>query len=415
MKKKTVYILILLTFLVMAVQFGVDYYRATFVSHERENILYEKPSLAPAAESAVVEEEKAISILISGDNLIHQNVLNEANIHAGGLGNPEDYGKGFDFKPLYAPWQELISQTDYAICNQASLVGANDAPQALSGYPLFNSPSALGNDLISLGFDGFNGGNNHLLDMGKNGLSASLSYWKSTEADVFGLYESQQDFQNMNQKIITVDGVKLAVLSYTAMTNCDGSKDGRIPYFTVNGTAVKKAMLEAQIKECKSLADAVFVLINWGNSEAFEPSDWQKNTAQFLADAGADVIVGTGPKVIQPIEWISAAQGNRKTLCAYSLGNFMCTMQYMQNLFGGVLCFEVDPNREECIINPVFIPNVIHYDSQVSQIQCFPLSDYTEEKFQNHGSNLLYGFGEYAWYRNILRETISSDFLPPTI
>jgi len=92
-------------------------------------------------------------------------------------------------------------------------------------------------------------------------------------------------------------------------------------------------------------------------------------------DAGADIIIGTGPKVIQKMEWIQSDADDHEAFCAYSLGNSMGTMEYMDNLFGGVLTFEIASENEDFVLtNILFTPTVIHYDKDFSNIALIPLS-----------------------------------------
>ena len=158
---------------------------------------------------------------------------------------------------------------------------------------------------------------------------------------------------------------------------------------------------------------AVIVLVNWGNSTSFAVSDFQVQAAQTFCDAGADVIVGTGPKVIQKMQWLSSDSHANQTLCAYSLGNTMGTMEYMDNLFGGILSFEVDKvGIDTNITNVLFTPTVIHYDQNYAGVTLYPLMNYTNELFLCHGSNINFGFGEYSWYQETLKKYIPSEFLP---
>ncbi|MBR2634010.1 MAG: CapA family protein [Clostridia bacterium] len=376
---------------------------------ERESV----PTEVPATENA---ESGRVRFFIGGDNLIHENVLNEANRLAGGSGSRSGYGSGFSFQPLYGDLADTIRTADLAVCNQASLVGGNDAPGALAGYPLFNSPSSLAEDLLALGFDAVNIGNNHLLDLGDHGLKQSLSVWKEKDVILLGGYESADEMRAVANKIHRVNGIKIAMLSYTATTNGLKSKENApIPYYGDGGGGVSQDVLD-QIGQCRRNADLVLVFVNWGNTESFEVGEEQKEAARRFAEAGADVILGTGPKVIQKIERILSADQERETLCVYSLGNFMGTMQYLDNLFGGALLFEAKKTEEGCRIeNVLFQPLVIHYDERISSLGVYTLQNYPESLFSRHGSNLLYGKGRYSRYFEILQSLIPREFLPVSL
>lgn len=424
MKKRTAIIAIILLCFIMAAIIAIDYYRSIYVSSANaedngdELFAEEKEG---AVSDVFLQEETAVSgngacsakLCFFGDNLIHENVLNYANLQVGAGGSEADYSKGFDFKPLYKNIVPLIESADFSVCNQASLVAANDAPNALSGYPLFNSPSVLGDDLISLGIDGINIGNNHLLDMGIGGLEKSVSFWRTKDVALFGGYLNEKEKTAVENKIVDVNGIKIAFLSYTANTNGLYSENGTsIPYFTLRGTEILRGMLEDEVSACKKVSDLVVVMINWENSAGFDVTEFQKKTAEILSNAGADVIVGSGPKTIQPIEWLTNKDNGGKTLCAYSLGNFMGTMQYTENLLGGALSFEIQKDNGEIRIeNVMFHPTVIHYNESFTEISVFPLEDYTPEQFSQHGSNLLYGDTPFETLKDTVKKCISSEFL----
>ena len=182
MKKKNIYFAMLLCLILVLAIFLMDYFRfvSSYPPSESEasaggdeKLFVESGEKAPV----IVEDASGrAKICVFGDNLIHENVLNEANRSNGGTGTREGFSMGFDFKPIYKNVASIIEEADFSICNQASLVGANDAPNSLSGYPLFNTPSSLGKDLVTLGFDGVNIANNHLLDMGASGLKQSIAW-----------------------------------------------------------------------------------------------------------------------------------------------------------------------------------------------------------------------------------------------
>lgn len=412
MKKIKPYIFIVIAFFFLVILVS-NYYKPVLVSKKQTDSL-ENQNIKEKTEDIT---PKTASFLISGDNLIHENILNEANRKAGGNGERSDYSSGFDFLPLYKSIKNEIQSADFSLCNQASIIGANDAAESLSGYPRFNSPQKLADDLIELGFDGFNFANNHLVDMGEDGLARAIRYWKKKNVAAFGLYENSDEFFDIQNKIVEVNGIRIGFLSYTASTNVlyYGNRCV-IPYYTVNNTAIQKERIKSQIQALKPEVDLLIVLVNWGNGEGFEPSDHQIEAAKCFAEFGADLIVGTGPKVIQKVETIQPEGQDRSVICAYSLGNMMGTMEYMQNLLGGVVTFDVykEENGAE-IRNFMFIPTIIHYDLELKNILVYKLSDYTNELHEMHGSNLRKGFGKYEWLFETVENTIPKEYLPATL
>ncbi len=411
MKKKTIVIAIIGCLILSFSMILLDYYRPIFVSRShREKEEYE--SVADEMEPEEIKESR-YRFAVFGDNMIHENVLNFANIQAGGIGKREEYELGFDFLPLYENIKKYVDEADYSVIHQASLVGADSDWRTLSGYPLFHSPKILGDHLMQIGFDAVNIANNHMLDMKEKGYYNSVNYWKGKSIDLVGGYLNQKEYENTEEKIKVFGDLRIAMLSYTATTNgLSASKSCPIPYFTVNDTAILKKQLTEDVIKAKENSDLVFVFINWGNSASFEPDETQKQTARILADAGADLILGTGPKVIQRIEAVSAKDSDHQAICVYSLGNIMGTMQYMENLLGGFVTFDIVKLQGDWEIQSLlFHPTVIHYNEDFTEIGVYPLSDYTQELYMEHGSNKKNGYGSYHWFQNTTQELIPTEYL----
>ena len=358
-------------------------------------------------------EASRIRISVFGNVLLHENVLKQANQALTGT-EEIDYAKGFDFKPMFSEVKDLIESTDLSLINQASLVGANDAPSALCGYPAFNGPSSILDDYAALGFDGVNMATNHALDTGGEGWKNAVSAAKDKSITTFGTYQNKEEIHDIKNKVINLNGIRLSFLSYVTETNMRllVDEDIGIPYGAVKGGALNKKMIREDIAACKECSDIVIVWINWANDASFESSDFQKDTAIFLANAGADVILGNGPKALQKTEWITSDSG-KKTLCSYSLGNSLCTMQYIENLLGGILIFDVEKDESGASIKNVVIePTMIEYDETIRNIKLIRLNTFTEDRFDRHGSNVLYGKGKYSWLTETINKQIEPLFMP---
>ena len=111
---------------------------------------------------------------------------------------------------------------------------------------------------------------------------------------------------------------------------CDvDESNGRIDFETLN----KQVLLD--ISEAKTLADIVIVCPHWGTEYSTTPSSTQEKFAMQMTEAGADIIIGTHPHVVQPVKWIEATNGNR-ALCYYSLGNYVSTQKNGQSMLEGM-------------------------------------------------------------------------------
>lgn len=83
-----------------------------------------------------------------------------------------------------------------------------------------------------------------------------------------------------------------------------------------------------QVRSARQICDILVVSLHWGFEYAVEPSAFQLEWAQKLSDGGVDILWGHHPHVLQPVKWITAAQGNHRMLAMYSLGNLL-TDQWM--------------------------------------------------------------------------------------
>ena len=165
--------------------------------------------------------------------------------------------------------------------------------------------------------------------------------------------------------------------------------------------------------KAKETADVVIVNAHWGNEYTHEPTEAQKALAQKLASWGADVIIGTHPHVIQPVEYIVNDDG-RKTLVAYSLGNFISAQNRGPRMLGGMLNFEVVKNNasgEISIENVKFSGVVTHYGYNFSNVRIYPLSEYTEELASKHGVLSKTTDFSLQYLYDILNKVIDKQFL----
>ena len=244
---------------------------------------------------------QTVSFIACGDNLVHSSVYSDAQTLAAGT------EKEYNFLPMYDNVADIIQNADLAFINQETPFGGSSRP--ISGYPLFNTPEQMGDDLITLGFDIIGLANNHMLDSTAKGYENTIDFWNSKDGvTAIGGYKNKEDFENI--RVIEKNGIKIALLAYTYSTNGLKLPQGSelvIPLYD-------DETIDRQTKKAKSLADVVIVSIHWGVEDQFKPNAEQKRKAKLMADNGVDVIIGHHPHVLQPLEWIDRADGG-KTLC----------------------------------------------------------------------------------------------------
>lgn len=344
--------------------------------------------------------EKRLAFMGCGDNITYVGNVVEARENA------VEGGREHNFKHTYENVLPKVESADIAFINQETVMAGEGYP--ITYYPTFNSPQDLGHDVVEMGYDVVNIATNHMLDMGANALTKTIDFWKSKDCLMIGGYENEEDYNTV--RILEKDGIKIAFLSYNYGTNGipkPASSELVIPY--INDEDIIK-----HIESAKQQADMVFVSMHWGDEGAFKPNSEQQRVAQLIADCGADAIIGHHPHVIQPVEWLTGKDGN-KTLCVYSLGNFVAEQAYDYNMIGGIIEFDIVQKNDEkpYIENPVFTPTMYHFEKNFRNNKVYYLYDYTAELASKHAVTNYYGNSlSYDRLFKYATDTIDAEFLP---
>lgn len=255
----------------------------------------------------MLEEPVEITIRMVGDILLHDPVEKYALQEDG----------SYDFTAIFEPMKEEISQADLAIVNQEVIIGGEK--YGITGYPSFNAPFAVGHALAQAGFDVVCHGTNHALDKGKNALLDCLQFWETEypRMGVLGIHESQEDQDEIY--IYEQNGIKIAILNYTYGTN--GIPLPQDMPYAVDMLAEEKVI--SDIQEAESLADFTIVCPHWGTEYVLEQTKEQERWADIFAQHGVDLVLGTHPHVIEPVEMLVVEETGHEMLVYYSLGNFV--------------------------------------------------------------------------------------------
>jgi len=247
-------------------------------------------------------EEKTykLSMIMAGDALMHGYLNTDAKQSDGTY----NYMKQFRYVKDY------VKDYDLRYWNQETIFGGTDRPY--SGYPRFNTPSALGDNLIDdMGFNIVSTANNHSMDQNTSGVLNSVAYWKTKDILWNGTADSEETRNNFIIK--TKNNITYGLLSYTDHTN--GLPVPADKKYLVNVWNEEQA--KQDIANLRDKVDVLMVAMHWGIEYTHTPVTKQREQAKFLADQGVDIVIGCHPHVIEPIEKI----GN--TVVFYSLGNFI--------------------------------------------------------------------------------------------
>lgn len=335
-----------------------------------------------------------ISIIAVGDNLIHGPIYRQAKARS--------TDGGYDFTFAYQSIEPYLTGYDIKLINQETPLGGEAL--GLSSYPRFNSPTQLGDHLVSIGFNAVSHANNHVLDAGVAGLQNTIQYWQKKQgATMAGVYENQEAANQL--QIFEKDGVKIAFLAYTYGTN--GLQLPSDSPMVIN--YIDRQKIQNDIAKAESLADITMVMMHWGVEYEPQANQEQRELAQLMANCDADIIIGSHPHVIQEVAALPQADGG-KCICYYSLGNFISAQDKPATMLGGMASIRLKyyKKTDELDFTKVeFIPLVTQYNSNFSNLHVVPLAQYTDQMANNHGIANL----SRAYFQQLLSDTVNSKYI----
>lgn len=201
----------------------------------------------------------------------------------------------------------VLQQADLTMANlESPLTSTFGGVYTGSGYNLC-APSAAVWVLKKAGFDLLSIANNHTEDCSAGGEVETAELLQAAGIAAAGVSEEPV--------LLNVRETRIAVIAGEDVSHPLDLEKMRIA-----------------IEKVRKAADLVIVSLHWGNEYQAGPDAHQTEIAQYLADAGADVIWGHHPHVLQRMEWLQSTVSGQRTLVIYSLGNLVSD----QNMNGDV-------------------------------------------------------------------------------
>ena len=279
---------------------------------------------------------RKVNISAVGDIILHDEQIWSAY-------NEEN--KAYDFMNNFKYIKNFIEKSDIAYGTIEGTYAGEEI--GYSGYPNYNGPDSMINALKDTGFDIINVATDHSLDKGVEGAS------KTGEK----IDKEMTSIGNKKYIIKKVKGIEIGFTSYTYESK-EGELNGHKIPEGINLNTFSYNKLDKGLEEMKALVEemknhgAEFIVfgMHWGVEYNIEPSKYQVKIAEALNEYGVDLILGSNPHVVQPIEEIEGEDGH-KTLVAYSLGNFISnqrleTMGDRRTADGVILNLTLDKSRK---------------------------------------------------------------------
>ena len=311
-------------------------------------------------EENVYPHKYSFQLFMVGDALIHSAIYEDAELSDG----------TYDFKPMLEYIKPISSKYNLSYYNQETILGGADL--GYSNYPMFNSPDAVGDAFIDAGFNLVSLATNHTMDMGETGVRHSVNYWSKQNNVIWdGQRISQEDRDKV--RIYECNDIKYAFFSYTTWTNGLETPEGKD--YLNNVYSPEK--VKNDIEKVKNQVDVIIVAMHWGDEYSTSVSMEQEEIANYLSSLGVQLIIGTHPHVVEPVQYIN----DGKTLVIYSLGNFISDQVGIERLTG--LMMEVTINKvveKDSIIVTVDNPKaeLIYTDSGYGKKRNFKVYPYSQ-------------------------------------
>jgi len=262
----------------------------------RENIAEEETEATAPAEPEIED----ITLLFAGDVYLSNHVLN-AYDKAGGIHGVLDEGIRAE-----------IEAADVFMVNQEFPFTERGTKAADKQYT-FRLPhdrlylmNEMGIDIVTLA-------NNHILDFGPEGITDSIAALNEAGIKYVGAGENLEEAKKL--EIIEVGGRKIGFLGtsrvYMAASWAAGENHPGV------FSTYDPALPIEEIKKADELVDYLVVYVHWGIERNTQPENYQRVMGQQYIDAGADIVIGSHPHVLQPLEY-----HNGKPIM-YSMGNFV--------------------------------------------------------------------------------------------
>lgn len=300
------------------------------------------PTVKPTAEPAVSTFTLAAAGTVYAPKAIRESVLE-------GAGH-------YDFDPVFEGVRSALSAADLSIVTLETTTAGG-----AKGYGSYNTPPQILDALRMAGADLVSLATERALDMGYDGLSLTVG-----ELTARGLSSAGVLFDGTGRtRMIGVNGVQVAVLAAAYGISDEGRAATREAERGALCLLEGRQMVE-DIKAARAAgADVVIVLPHWGTKNKAETPAAVRQMAVTLAEAGADIILGTHPNVVQGTERLRVTRADGleyETVVCYSLGSLLTDARAEENTAGMVahltVCYDPLARRislGELVCTPVYI------------------------------------------------------------
>lgn len=341
------------------------------------------PTNQVQADTEVVTEEvfkpTSAKLVAVGDNLMHRSCTLSAK-NADGT---------YDFTKHFANMADIFKAADLAVISQDTVLGGIELGATSTETGIFNTAVELADGMADAGINVVLAANNHIMDEGSAGLNTMMSYFSTKYPNITLLGVNNSREAKDEPVYVETNNIKIAMINYSYGSNQTADLDAS-PYLL---NQYDENWLSDILKQAREEADFIIAFPFWGEQNSMDYTQEQERQAQFLADNGVDLIIGSYPHVVEPVKWITAENGDR-TLVYYSLGNFQSIQNTVENMLGGQANITISKEEDGTHISDYSLDFVVtHYEQRESSeyydiVTTYPLADYTSDLAARHGMSV---------------------------
>jgi len=241
-----------------------------------------------------------------------------------------------DFYP-FAGTFDILNDADLLTGNIETTISDRGIP--MEKKYVFRANPEFANILSRVGFDCLTFANNHAFDYGKDAFFDTIRLLEKSGVKVVGAGENI--YSMLEPKQLNIKGYIIGFLGFNATgTNFLGERNwGCAP--------ASKEYIRKAVPSAKQSCDILIVHFHWGEEDSFLPDEEQIELAHETIELGADIVIGSHPHRIQPVEFYKGG------IIFYSLGNFIFDQNDFENNISVIAEIDILPDTAEVRLIPI--------------------------------------------------------------
>lgn len=342
---------------------------------------------------AKVKPDSGYTLVVSGDAMSHDNSWKSALKEDG----------SYDYLPQYSDVSHLLNTGDLTLVNMETPVSGDKF--GYHGFPHFNAPINFAETLKAVGVDMVITANNHVLDNGLEGMENFLDNLDKTGLLHTGAARSAVKAET--PYLLDINGIRTGFAATTARVKME------IPVDYAVGTNQKEVIQEKIRKLREAGAELIVYHIHWGKEYTEYPSAIQIELYKILAEEGVDIVIGSHPHRLQPMEIreIEYEGSTKKQAVIWSTANLSWggTQRYDYVNTGAVFQITVERIDNEIIIKDINYDLVYNLNTKtvddVKYIKLIPETDKALYR-ESHPEEYAKMVREFEWAHETLSGTV---------